>query len=80
MVRKGEIKMFIKIDEKIIKKVEELTLTKVNREDEFVYAEDIQSMIEDLLIEIDELNEKLLDMEEDRQQNYTPINCKDQYL
>ncbi len=72
--------MFIKLDEKIIKKVEELTLTKVNREDEFVYAEDIQSMIEDLLIEIDELNEKLLDMEEDRQQNYTPINCEDQYL
>ena len=72
--------MFIKLDEKIIKKVEELTLTKVNREDEFVYAKDIQSMIEDLLIEIDELNEKLLDMEEDRQQNYTPINCEDQYL
>lgn len=72
--------MFIKLDEKIIKKVEELTLTKVNRKDEFVYAEDIQSMIEDLLIEIDELNEKLLDMEEDRQQNYTPINCEDQYL
>lgn len=72
--------MFIKLDEKIIKKVEELTLTKVNREDEFVYAEDIQSMIEDLLIEIDELNEKLLDIEEDRQQNYTPINCEDQYL
>ena len=72
--------MFIKLDEKKIKKVEELTLTKVNREDEFVYAEDIQSMIEDLLIEIDELNEKLLDMEEDRQQNYTPINCEDQYL
>ena len=72
--------MFIKLDEKIIKKVEELTLTKVNREDEFVYAEDIQSMIEDLLIEIDELNEKLLDMEEDRQQNYTPINYEDQYL
>ena len=72
--------MFIKLDEKIIKKVEELTLTKVNREDEFVYAEDIQSMIEDLLIEIDELNEKLLDIEEDRQQNYTPINFEDQYL
>ena len=72
--------MFIKLDEKIIKKVEELTLTKVNREDEFVYAEDIQSMIEDLLIEIDELNEKLLDMEEDRQQNYTPINYENQYL
>lgn len=72
--------MFIKLDEKIIKKVEKLTLTKVNRKDEFVYAEDIQSMIEDLLIEIDELNEKLLDMEEDRQQNYTPINCEDQYL
>lgn len=72
--------MFIKLDEKIIKKVEELTLTKVNREDEFVYAEDIPSMIEDLLIEIDELNEKLLDIEEDRQQNYTPINCEDQYL
>ena len=72
--------MFIKLDEKIIKKIEELTLTKVNRKDEFVYAEDIPSMIEDLLIEIDELNEKLLDIEEDRQQNYTPINCEDQYL
>ena len=72
--------MFIKLDEKIIKKVEELTLTKVNREDEFVYAEAIPSLIEDLLIEIDELNEKLLDIEEDRQQNYTPINYEDQYL
>ena len=72
--------MFIKLDEKKKKKVEELTLTKVNREDEVVYAEDIQSMIEDLLIEIDELNEKLLDIEEDRQQNYTPINFEDQYL
>ena len=56
--------MYIEIDEEIIKKVEEITITDYEARGNLVPAENIESMIEDLLAEIDSLNEKIEDMED----------------
>ena len=78
MVRKGEIKMFIQLNEKIIEKIEEVTFTRVNRINDFIYAEDIKSIIEDLLIAIDEKTEELDDLKQNLEDNYKPIKVEEQ--
>ena len=70
--------MFIKLDEKIIEKIEEVTFTRVNRINDFVYAEDIKSIIEDLLIAIDEKTEELDDLKQNLEDNYKPIKVEEQ--
>ena len=54
----------VTIDEKIIKKVEELTMTDYEAKGNQVPAENIEAMIEDLLLEIEKLEEKYNDLEE----------------
>ena len=54
----------VTIDEKIIKKVEELTITDYEAKGNQVPAENIEGMIEDLLLEIEKLEEKYNDLEE----------------
>lgn len=55
--------MYIEIDEEIIKKVEEITITDYETKGDLVPGEHIEQMIENLLNEIDSLNEKIEDME-----------------
>ena len=70
--------MFIQLNEKIIEKIEEVTFTRVNRINDFVYAEDIKSIIEDLLIAIDEKTEELDDLKQNLEDNYKPIKDEEQ--
>lgn len=70
--------MFIQLNEKIIEKIEEVTFTRVNRINDFVYAEDIKSIIEDLLIAIDEKTEELDDLKQNLEDNYKPIKIEEQ--
>lgn len=70
--------MFIQLNEKIIEKIEEVTFTRVNRINDFVYAEDIKSIIEDLLIAIDEKTEELDDLKQNLEDNYKPIKVEEQ--
>lgn len=48
----------VTIDEKIIKRVEELTITDYEAKGNQVPAENIESMLEDLLFEIEKLEER----------------------
>ena len=70
--------MFIQLNEKIIEKIEEVTFTRVNRINDFIYAEDIKSIIEDLLIAIDEKTEELDDLKQNLEDNYKPIKVEEQ--
>jgi hypothetical protein len=60
----------VTIDEKIIKKVEELTITDYEAKGNQVPAENIESMIEDLLLEIEKLEERYKELDEYLQEEY----------
>lgn len=49
------------------------------RKGDYIPAENIESMIKDLLYEIDRLNEKIEDMENDIRDNYRPISNEEMY-
>lgn len=60
----------VTIDEKIIKKVEELTITDYESEGNKVPAENIESMIEDLLYEVDKWKERYEELDEYVKETY----------
>lgn len=71
--------MYLKLDKKIIDKIEEIICTDYERKGDYIPAENIDSMIYDLLYEIDRLNEKIEDMENDIRDNYRPISNEEMY-
>ena len=71
--------MYLKLDKKIIDKIEEITCTDYERKGDYIPAENIDSMIYDLLCEIDRLSEKIEDMENDIRDNYRPISNEEMY-
>ena len=54
----------VTIDENIIKKVEEITITDYQSKGNQVPAENVEPMIEDLLMEIQRLEDRNIDLEE----------------
>jgi hypothetical protein len=71
--------MFIKIDEDLYKKIQSFTMTDYNREGEMIPVESIEPMLEDLICEIERLEEKYSDLEQDLQDNYKPISPAEMY-
>lgn len=71
--------MYLELDKKIIDKIEEIICTDYERKGDYIPAENIDSMIYDLLCEIDRLNEKIEDMENDIRDNYRPISNEEMY-
>ena len=64
---------------KTVKKVEEITFGDYRRDGKYVPVEELFSMIEDLLIELDRAEEKYNDLEEQLRENYKPISVAEQY-
>ncbi len=62
-------KAFCEIDEKIIKKIEQVTLTDTEAKGNMVPIENIQSIFEDLLYEIDRLYEQIEDLNAPKEEN-----------
>jgi len=60
----------VTIDEKIIKKVEEITITDYEAKGNQVPAENIEPMIEDLLYEIEKLQERYNELDEYLKEEY----------
>lgn len=71
--------MYLELDKKTIDKIEEITCTDYERKGDYIPAENIDSMIYDLLCEIDILSEKIEDMENDIRDNYRPISNEEMY-
>ena len=60
----------VTIDENIIKKVEEITITDYQSKGNQVPAENIEAMIEDLLYEIEKLEDRYKELDEYLQEEY----------
>lgn len=71
--------MYLELDKKIIDKIEEITCTDYERKGDYIPVENIENMIKDLLYEIDRLNEKIEDMENDIRDNYRLISNEEMY-
>ena len=71
--------MYLELKQDLIDKIEEITCTDYERKGDYIPAENIDIMIYDLLCEIDRLNEKIEDMENDIRDNYRPISNEEMY-
>lgn len=71
--------MYVKFDWEIYKKICEVTGTDYEAIGEFVPAENFESMINDLLHEIDIKKEQIEDLEKDIEENYTLIKPAKEY-
>lgn len=58
------MKTYVKIDKKVLEKIEEITNSNYNAEDVYLTTESLISIIDDLLVELDEVQEKLNNLEE----------------
>ena len=61
-----------------LKKVSKITYTDYEIDGQYVPIEKFIFMIEDLLIELDRAEEKLEELERDRDENYRPISYAEQ--
>lgn len=71
--------MYLELKQDLIDKIEEITCTDYERKGNYIPAENIENIIKDLLYEIDRLNEKIEDMENDIRDNYRPISNEEMY-
>lgn len=65
-------------EQKLIKKVQERTITDYEVLGEFVPVDSFISMLEDLLAEVDRLEEEKEDIERDMQDNYRKVSIEEQ--
>lgn len=65
--------MYIKIDQNLYEKIQKITITDYEAEGEFIPSKNIEPMLEDLLMEIDRLEEKIEDIKKDVEENYRRI-------
>ena len=73
--------MYLEMEEEKIKKIEEITVTDYEAKGNMIPAKNIYSLIDDLLYEINCLNEKIEDMQNNFEEHYQPkiIICKGDY-
>lgn len=72
------INMYLEMEEEKIKKIEEITVTDYEAKGNMIPVKNIYSLIDDLLYEINCLNEKIEDMQNNFEEHYQPkiIICK----
>lgn len=71
--------MYLEIDKELKTKIENITCVDYEFKDNFLPSENIVSIFEDLIYEIDRLEEKYEDLEKDLEENYRPIPVSEQY-
>lgn len=62
-----------------IKEAEKITCTDYDIIGNLIPAENLMSIVEDLLVEIDTLNERYEDLEKTVEENYRPFTPKEMY-
>lgn len=71
--------MYLEIDKELKTKIENITGVDYEFKDNFLPSENIVSIFDDLIYEIDRLEEKYEDLEKDLEENYRPIPVSEQY-
>lgn len=72
------MKTYVKIEKKVLEKIEEITNTNYNAEDVYLTTESLVMIIDDLLVELDKMQDKLNDLENNLNDNYRPIPVAEQ--
>lgn len=72
------MKTYVKIDKRVLEEIEEITNTNYNAEDVYLTTESMIMIIDDLLVELDKLQDKLSNLENDLNDNYRPIPVAEQ--
>lgn len=62
--------MYLEIDEKLKDKIEKITITDYDFKGNFLPSESITSIFDDLIYEINRLEKKYEDLEQDMEDNY----------
>lgn len=70
--------IYIEFDKNILEKVENITKTNYKSENGLVNSDNIETIIDDLLGEIDNLRNKIEDLEEDMRDNYERVTQEEQ--
>lgn len=70
--------MYLEIDEDLKTKIKKITGIDYDFKGNYLPSESITSIIEDLISEIDKLEEKYSDLEQDLEDNYRPISVSEQ--
>ena len=71
--------VWVDIDNDILKKVQETTITDYEAVDGKVTVESLKGMVEDLLIELENKDDEIRDIIEDRESNYRPLTAHEMY-
>ena len=71
--------VWVDIDEDILKKVQEATITDYESIGGKVTVESLKGMVEDLLIELENKEDEIKDIIEDREDNYRPLTAHELY-
>ena len=71
--------VWVDIDSDILKKVQEATTTDYEAVDGKVTIESLKGMVEDLLIELENKEDEIKDIIEDRESNYRPLTTQEMY-
>ena len=71
--------MYIQLNEELYKKIQSITMVDYEAKGDFIPSESIEPMLEDLICEIDRLQEKYEDLEQDLQDNYRAITPAEMY-
>ena len=71
--------VWVDIDSDILNKVQEATTTDYEAVDGKVTVESLKGMVEDLLIELENKDDEIRDIIEDRESNYRPLTAHEMY-
>ena len=71
--------VWVDIDSNILNKVQEATITDYEAVDGKVTTDSLKEMVEDLLIELENKNDEIKNIIEDRESNYKPLTAHELY-
>lgn len=71
--------VWVDIDSDILNKVQETTFTDYDAVDGKVTVESLKGMVEDLIIELENKDDEIKDIIEDRESNYRPLTTQEMY-
>ena len=71
--------VWVDIDDDILKKVQDATITDYEAVDGKVTVESLKEMVEDLIIELENKDDEIKDIIEDRDSNYRPLTAHEMY-
>lgn len=71
--------VWVDINEDLLKKVQEATITDYEAVDGKVTVDSLKGMVEDLLIELENKEDEIKDIIEDRESNYIPLTAHELY-